>query len=140
MLPRHFRLIRTYRYTPGHLSMNRQLPPQKPLFFASAVGNQEKSMVEQQDVTIAALLAEDRTFPPPPEFAANANVRDTSIYERASVDLEGFWAEEAKTLDWFKPWDKVLEWDLPFAKWFTGGQINVSYNCLDRHVASGKGD
>jgi acetyl-CoA synthetase len=95
---------------------------------------------QQQEATIAALLAEDRTFPPPPEFTANANVRDTSIYERASADLEGFWAEQAKTLDWFKPWDKVLEWDLPFAKWFTGGQINVSYNCLDRHVAAGKGD
>ncbi len=95
---------------------------------------------QQSNETIDALLAEDRTFPPSPEFTKQANVRDSSIYDQASADLEGFWAEQAKSLDWFKPWDKVLEWDLPFAKWFTGGQLNVSYNCLDRHVAAGNGD
>jgi acetyl-CoA synthetase len=93
-----------------------------------------------EEDTIAALLAETRTFPPSPEFTAQANVNDPSIYDRAAADLEGFWAEEAKRLDWFKPWDTVLEWDSPFAKWFSGGQINVSYNCLDRHVKNGKGD
>ncbi len=100
-------------------------------------------MVEQrtrEEATIAALLAEHRTFPPPPEFAARANANDPAIYERAAADLEGFWAEEAKRLDWFRPWDKVLEWNPPYAKWFVGGQLNVSYNCLDRHVKAGRGD
>ena len=54
--------------------------------------------------------------------------------------LEGFWAEQAERLRWTKPWDQVLEWDLPFAKWFVGGQLNVSDNCLDRHVDAGGGD
>jgi acetyl-CoA synthetase len=90
--------------------------------------------------TIEALLAEDRTFPPPPAFAAAATINDDSIYQRAADDLEGFWAEEAKKLDWYKPWDTVLKWDPPFAEWFVGGQINVSYNCLDRHVIAGRGD
>ena len=79
-------------------------------------------------------------FPPPAEFAAGATISDTSIYERAKGDLEGFWAEEAAKLEWFQPWDRVLEWDPPFAKWFIGGQLNVSVNCLDRHVAAGNGD
>jgi acetyl-CoA synthetase len=56
------------------------------------------------------------------------------VYEKAKKDPEGFWAEAARSLDWFKPWDKVLEWNPPIAKWFTGGKLNVSYNCLDRHV------
>ncbi|HEY7036465.1 MAG TPA: acetate--CoA ligase [Thermomicrobiales bacterium] len=94
----------------------------------------------QDEATIAALLDEDRTFPPPDDFAAQANVKDRSIYERAEVDLEGFWADEARKLDWFKPWDTVLKWEPPFAEWFVGGQINVSYNCLDRHVKEGRGD
>jgi acetyl-CoA synthetase len=96
---------------------------------------------QQQDgATIANLLAEDRTFPPPPQFAEHATVHDPEIYERAAEDLEGFWADQAKSLDWFKPWDSVLEWNLPYAKWFSGGQLNVSYNCLDRHVNAGNGD
>ncbi|HET7095139.1 MAG TPA: AMP-binding protein, partial [Thermomicrobiales bacterium] len=90
--------------------------------------------------TLEALLAEDRTFPPPPAFAAQANVNDPAIYERAANDLEGFWAEQARKLDWFEPWQTVLEWNLPFAKWFVGGKLNVSYNCLDRHVKAGRGD
>ena len=90
--------------------------------------------------TIEALSAEERVFPPPPEFVAQANDADPTIYERASADLEGFWAEEAAKLSWFTPWVRVLEWELPFAKWFTGGQLNVSVNCLDRHVAAGHGD
>ena len=92
------------------------------------------------EIAIESLLAEDRTFPPPAAFAAQANVQDPAIYERAAADLEGFWAEEAATLDWFKPWDRVLDWEPPFAKWFEGGQLNVSVNCLDRHVAAGKGE
>ena len=67
-------------------------------------------------------------------------VADPGVYERAEADWQGFWAEQAGALDWFRPWDTVLEWDLPFARWFDGGTLNVSYNCLDRHVAAGRGD
>jgi acetyl-CoA synthetase len=95
---------------------------------------------QQDQQTISALLAEDRTFPPSDEMRQNALINDPAIYERADADIEAFWAEEAKQLDWFKPWDTVLEWDPPFAKWFNGGQLNVSYNCLDRHVLAGRGD
>jgi acetyl-CoA synthetase len=83
--------------------------------------------------TIDALLQENRRFPPSAEFTANANVRDPSVYQRAHDDPEGFWAEAANRLDWFRRWDKVLEWDAPWAKWYVGGQLNASYNCVDRH-------
>jgi acetyl-CoA synthetase len=85
---------------------------------------------------LAALLEENRTFKPSEEFRRQANVQDAMVYERASRDLEAFWGEEAKRLDWFKPWDKVLEWNVPWAKWFVGGKINMTYNCVDRHAAS----
>ena len=90
--------------------------------------------------TIEALMQEGRTFPPPPEFTAAANIKDESVYARADADFEAYWAEEARRLDWFTPWQRVLEWDEPFAKWFAGGTLNVSYNCLDRHVNAGRGD
>jgi acetyl-CoA synthetase len=93
-----------------------------------------------QGPAIEAYYLEDRTFPPPAEFAAAALVNDDSLYARADQDWQAFWAEQARALDWFQPWDTVLEWELPFAKWFVGGQLNVSYNCLDRHVAAGRGD
>jgi acetyl-CoA synthetase len=89
---------------------------------------------------IEALLAENRHFPPPADFAAKAVVNTPEIYAEAAADLEGFWAAEAAKLDWFEPWDTVLDWQLPYAKWFEGGKINVSYNCLDRHVLAGNGD
>jgi acetyl-CoA synthetase len=89
---------------------------------------------------IENLFSEGRTFPPPDDFKANALVTDRSLHEQAGQDLEGFWAEEAGRLRWTRPWDQVLEWDLPFAKWFAGGQLNVSDNCLDRHVDAGGGD
>ncbi|HET8626432.1 MAG TPA: acetate--CoA ligase [Thermomicrobiales bacterium] len=97
-------------------------------------------MAQESAATIAALLAEDRTFPPPPAFKAHALIKDDEIYRRAAADPQRFWAEVAESLDWYKRWDTVLEWDLPFAKWFAGGQLNVSVNCLDRHVKAGKGD
>jgi acetyl-CoA synthetase len=90
--------------------------------------------------TIEALMQEGRTFPPPPAFTAAANISDEGVYARADADFEAYWAEEAKRLDWFTPWGQVLEWDEPFAKWFVGGTLNVSYNCLDRHVNAGRGD
>ncbi|HEX5414812.1 MAG TPA: acetate--CoA ligase, partial [Chloroflexota bacterium] len=83
---------------------------------------------------IEALLQEQRRYPPPAEFAARASVNDPEIYARAAEDPEAFWAEQAKNLDWFKPYDKVLEWNAPWAKWFAGGELNASYNCLDRHL------
>jgi acetyl-CoA synthetase len=89
---------------------------------------------------IENLFSEGRTFPPPDEFKADALVTDRSLYEQAEQDLEGFWADEAERLHWMRPWDRVLEWDPPFAKWFVGGQLNVSDNCLDRHVEAGGGD
>jgi acetyl-CoA synthetase len=90
--------------------------------------------------TIEALFDERRTFPPPPELAAGANASDPAIYEQASADPEGFWAAQASELQWSTPWNTVLEWELPFAKWFVGGRLNVSVNCLDRHVDAGGGD
>ncbi len=88
---------------------------------------------------IEALFSEQREFAPPPEIARDANAR-ADLYERAEQDFEGFWEEQAAgRLDWFRKWDKVLEWDLPYAKWFLGGQLNVAYNCVDRHVEHGLG-
>jgi acetyl-CoA synthetase len=90
--------------------------------------------MQVQAGTIAALLREERRFPPPPEFAAQANVRDPAIYKRAAEDPEGFWAEQAERLDWFRKWDRVLEWNPPWARWFVGGVLNACYNCVDRHL------
>ena len=93
------------------------------------------------DSTIDALLKEGRTFPPPEDFVTRANVRDDSIYREADADFEAFWAKQADTfLTFSKPWDTVLDWKLPFARWFVGGTINASYQCLDRHVENGRGD
>jgi acetyl-CoA synthetase len=86
------------------------------------------------NLPIEALLAEERAFEPNAELRKHANISDPGVYEKARKDPEGFWAEAARSLDWFKPWDKVLEWNPPIAKWFTGGKLNVSYNCLDRHL------
>ena len=87
---------------------------------------------------IEALLQEDRRFPPSEEFSRQANVRDPGVYEEARQDFQGFWARFAEEIDWFKKWDTVLEWDPPFAKWFVGGTLNVSYNCLDRHLTTAR--
>jgi acetyl-CoA synthetase len=87
------------------------------------------------------LLKTEQTFEPPPEFAAQANVSDPGVYEQAAADPEGWWASWAQKLDWIEPWDEVLDWsDPPFARWFGGGRLNASANCLDRHVAAGRGD
>ncbi|HEX9058463.1 MAG TPA: acetate--CoA ligase, partial [Ktedonobacterales bacterium] len=99
-------------------------------------GSQPSAGASVGTVNIDALLKEHRRFPPAPEFVANAVARDPSVYQRAHDDPEGFWADAAKRLDWFKPWDKVLEWNAPWAKWFAGGELNASYNCVDRHNAT----
>ena len=84
---------------------------------------------------------EVRTYPPPEDFAAQANVNDPSVYERAEQDPEGFWADFARELHWFKEWDRVLdESNAPFYEWFVGGELNVAYNCLDYQIDQGRGD
>ena len=88
---------------------------------------------------IETLLDEQRTFPPPAEFVRHAHVQDASVYERAARDREGYWADWAKQLEWMQPWSRVLEWTPPHAKWFVGGRLNASVNCLDRHVRAGRG-
>ena len=93
------------------------------------------------EATIEALYLEDRSFAPSDAFKKQALVVDQWMYDDANQDYEGFWARQAADLlDWFKDWHTILEWDLPFAKWFVGGQLNVSHNCLDRHVEAGHGD
>ncbi len=90
--------------------------------------------------TLEALLQEGRTFPPPKEFAKNALVNEAKVYDDAERDWQGFWAQQALALDWRKEWRQILDWQLPFAKWFVGGKLNASENCLDRHVNAGHGD
>ena len=91
--------------------------------------------------TIEDYFLEERTFPPSPEFKAAALTSDDSLYREADADYEAFWARQARELlTWNSDFDTTLEWELPFAKWFVGGTLNVSENCLDRHVANGIGD
>ncbi len=91
--------------------------------------------------TIEDFYSEDRTFPPSSDFVANALVNDRSLYEEADADYEAFWARQARELlTWDTDFHTTLEWKLPFAKWFLGGTLNVAANCLDRHVAAGRGD
>jgi acetyl-CoA synthetase len=96
---------------------------------------------DQQHETIDALSAENRKFPPSDEFKEQALVTGTFLYDEAAEDDEAFWARQAADLlDWSTPWDTVLDWQLPDAKWFIGGKLNAAYNCLDRHVEQGRGD
>jgi acetyl-CoA synthetase len=83
---------------------------------------------------IDALLKEDRRFPPSAAWRRDAHAHDPAIYETAAADPEAFWASFARELEWITPWTRVLEWTPPYAKWFVGGTLNVSVNCLDRHV------
>ncbi len=93
------------------------------------------------DVTLEALLEEGRTFPASAEFRERALVTDAAMAERAAGNPEGFWAEQARELlDWETDFTSVCDWQLPFATWFADGRLNVSANCLDRHVAAGHGD
>ncbi|GAA0524421.1 acetate--CoA ligase [Paractinoplanes ferrugineus] len=92
------------------------------------------------DRTLENLYSETRTFPPPEQLAADANVK-AADYEEAAGDRLAYWAKQAERLTWAKPWDEVLDWsNPPFAKWFIGGELNVAYNCVDRHVEAGHGD
>jgi len=96
--------------------------------------------VNEKDATLSNLLHEDRKFPPSPEFAAQANGK-ADLYTQAQDDRLGFWAQQAKNLDWETDFTEVLDWsNAPFAQWFVGGTLNVAYNCVDRHVEAGYGD
>jgi len=88
----------------------------------------------QRDEPIQALLKEGRKFPPPKEFTRAARVKNPAIYKEPKANPLRFWEKQAKELRWMKPWKKTQEWKLPYAKWFVGGKLNVSDNCLDRHV------
>jgi acetyl-CoA synthetase len=101
------------------------------------VDQHEDSELEAE---LAGLLEVER-FAPPPEFARVAQLRDPEIYRKAAADPLAWWASQAEQLDWFEPWEQVLDdSQAPFYKWFVGGRINASYNCLDRHVQAGRGD
>ncbi|MFV0259223.1 MAG: acetate--CoA ligase [Acidimicrobiales bacterium] len=90
---------------------------------------------------IGVFEVEDRTFPPAPDFVAQANVSDRSLFDEADADYEAFWARQARDyLTWDKDFSTVLDWNLPDARWFADGTLNASYNCLDRHVEAGRGD
>jgi acetyl-CoA synthetase len=89
---------------------------------------------------IEALLSEDRVFEPPAAFRERAVVGDPAIYESAAADVEAFWAEQAEQLTWYRRWDTVLDHQPPWVRWFDGGVLNASVNCLDRHVEAGGGD
>jgi acetyl-CoA synthetase len=97
-------------------------------------------MTPQNSTDIQSSLNEHRVFDPPSEFSSKAHIRSMAeyehLYEEADRDPESFWARIAGELDWFEPWTKVLEWNVPWAKWFVGGKLNLSHNCLDRHVAT----
>jgi acetyl-CoA synthetase len=100
-----------------------------------------KSVSSLSSQDLESSLRENRVFPPPEAFSKHAHIKSLeeyeAMYKKSIEDPEAFWAGIAKELHWFKPWDKVLEWNLPSARWFVGGKMNLSYNCLDRHVHSG---
>ena len=96
-------------------------------------------LANNQPANISSFQHEDRVFPPPKGFAAQAHIKSMAqyrkLYNESVNSPEKFWGKQAKEeLVWFKPWKKVLEWKAPFAKWFVGAKLNVSYNCLDRHL------
>src|SRR6187397_1145785 len=99
-------------------------------------------MAQEQSSAIESTMQENRVFPPTPAFSAKARIKSLEEYRRMyreSIDSpETFWGKQAEQLSWFKKWDKVLEWNAPDAKWFVGGKMNVSHNCLDAQIAKGR--
>ena len=97
--------------------------------------------MNQESSAIDALGYEKRKFPPSAEFKSSAIISDQSLYQEGDQDFEAYWARHARELlTWSKPFTKTLEWDLPYSEWFSDGTLNVSYNCLDRHVLAGRGN
>ena len=98
-------------------------------------------MASDEVKDIDDLMAENRKFPPPAHFVKDTLVAGTFLYDEANEDYQAFWARQAAELiTWNKEWDTICEWNLPYSKWFIGGELNVAYNCLDRHVIAGRGD
>ena len=98
-------------------------------------------MADEHAPAIEDYLVEDRKFPPPAGFKEHSLAAGTFLYDEADTDYQGFWARQAADLlTWANDWDTICDWQLPFAKWFVGGSLNVAYNCLDRHVEAGRGD
>src|SRR5688572_28020846 len=95
-------------------------------------------MSNSNEPEISALLNEGRVFPPTAEWRANARIADPDVYKNAATDPEAFWARFASELRWMRPWSKVVVWKSPHARWFLGGQLNVSDNCLDRHLTTAR--
>ena len=97
-----------------------------------------------ESATTESMLKESRRFPPPAEFARQAHVKSpeeyAALHKRSIEDPDAFWAEVAAELHWFDKWDRVLEWNLPDAKWFVNGKTNLCFNCIDRHIEAGHGD
>src|SRR5882724_567838 len=97
-------------------------------------------MAKQPGGQLNSVMQETRVFPPPKEFVEQAEISSLAAYEKmwhaAADDVEGFWGKLASELHWFRPFEKVLEWKEPDARWFVGGQTNVSYNCLDAHLST----
>src|SRR4030095_9288797 len=102
----------------------------------------QKDPAKSTDTSIDSILQEQRKFECPSAFRDHAHIKTLAEYDklyRESIDdPEGFWGRAAEDLHWFKKWDRVQEWKAPWAKWFVGGQINLSYNCLDRHLATAR--
>jgi acetyl-CoA synthetase len=106
---------------------------------ALTLQGEEQSMADE--VAIEAYYLENRTFPPPAAFKVDALVTGADVYDEAEADWQGHWARQAADLvDWYRDWDTIVDWQPPFAQWFVGGQLNVSFNCVDRHVAAGLGE
>ncbi|MHB1549276.1 MAG: AMP-binding protein, partial [Acidimicrobiales bacterium] len=99
----------------------------------------ESTRMGGRDQGLSALLHEGRRFEPSPEFCAAANA-GPGIYDEVEADPTAWWEHQAELLEWAEPWSEVLEWNVPYAKWFVGGKLNASVNCVDRHVAAGRGD
>src|ERR1700720_3483991 len=112
--------------------------PRRPAKFPLMRGTSMATKTATGSTSIEALLKEKRKYPPPKEFAKRANVNRASVYAEAAKNPVKFWEGFAKELDWFKPWRKALEGKGPYAKGFVGGKLNVSYNCLDRHIKTAR--
>ena len=106
---------------------------------STAIGIPVRSTSRRRSRTCCARSASSRRRS---AFTDQANINDASIYDRAATEegFRAFWTEEAKRIDWIEPWTELLDWQMPYAKWFVGGKLNISVNCLDRHVANGLGD
>ena len=100
--------------------------------------NKRPQKASPVSANILSVLKEKRVFKPAPEFSRRAHVKSLAEWKKlsraAAKNPEAYWAKAAKELDWFAPWKKVLQWNPPFAKWFSGGKINIAHNCLDRHL------